>query len=249
MTHISIRFGALRDVKSLLRYEKEYFPKVAGANHAGYAFEDMQIARSALTEDIAGPLRMWTLVAEVDGEIAGFVTAVPWKLPHGPGVSKDTMLLQYLAVDLKYRRRGIASMLVDSIERRAVAARQNIIIAKVPSSAEFYESNGWTVSSEGFGYAWVPFISKLHADIADPGMGFPRVAAKHLRPKAIRTSFAFPVQTGCPEKDAVSELAELIASKKIVAEELDSDTLVLLKGAELGVPQKVFREVPKRRIF
>ncbi|SDK35329.1 Acetyltransferase (GNAT) domain-containing protein [Cryobacterium psychrotolerans] len=202
-----------------------YFPAIAGEHHAGYLYEDSELAALTLTEGVAAPLRSFTLVAEVGGELVGFAAAVPSSFPGTGQIDPSAMLLQYLAVDPDRRHEGIGSALVADIERRSVFSRQNVIVAHVPlSQADFYRANGWDVFAEGRGYAWLPFNNMLRADIADPALGFPLMAGKKLRPKAIRSDFDFPIVRGLPMLDASAELVRRIDTGHIDVHDLDEDT-------------------------
>ncbi|WP_185204290.1 GNAT family N-acetyltransferase [Glaciihabitans sp. INWT7] len=178
-----------------------------------------------MTEQIAAPMRVFTVVAESDGQIIGFAAAVPWRLPGSGAVDRAHMLLNYLAVDPARRRQGIGSALIAEIERRSLAARQNVIVAHVPAAQDdFYRTSGWEVCGDGRGYAWLPFNDHLRGDVADPELGFPLMAAKVLRPRAIRTTFDFPILSGAPIFDAVTELVRLIGEGRVDAGDLDGFT-------------------------
>lgn len=222
---VSIRFGTPADISALLEYERTYFPPSPGERHAGYLYEHSELAAITLTEGVAAPRRSFTLVAEAGGELVGFAAAVPSSFPGTGQVDPSSMLLQYLAVDPIRRHEGIGSALVADIEQRSLSARQNVIVAHVPlSQADFYRANGWDVFAEGRGYAWLPFNNMLRADIADPALGFPLMAAKLLRPRAIRSNFDFPIIRGLPMLDASAELIRRIDTGHIDVHDLDEDT-------------------------
>lgn len=243
MTAPLIRFGTPTDAPALLVYEQGYFPAVPGQHHAGYLFADPQLAPILLTETIATGMRTFTVVAELNEEIVGFAVATPWQLPDGTITRSDT-LLQYLAVDPEHRRSGIATLLINEIESRARQARQDVIVAHVPHiESAFYRALGWEVVDNDFGYAWLPYMTHMRADLGDPALGFPLVAAKVLRPKAIRRTFTFPLTTRRPIHDAAVELANLIDRGEINESDLDSDTRGMVGMAKLGPPPQALLDL------
>ena len=66
---------------------------------------------------------------------------------------------------------------------------------------------------------------------ADPALGFPLMAAKVLRPKALRTSFAFPATRNMPIMDASVELRKFIDDGRIDVRDLDPDTRTFVNMA------------------
>jgi ribosomal protein S18 acetylase RimI-like enzyme len=196
-----------------------------------------------LTEETAVRMRSFTIVAELDGAIVGFAVATPWRLTDKSIVPSD-MALQYLAVDPQHRRSRIGTLLVEEIERRAKQARQDVIVAHVPHiESAFYQALGWEVADDDFGYAWLPYMNHMRADLGDPALGFPLVAAKVLRPKAIRRSFTFPLTTRRPMQDAAVELANLIDRGEIDERDLDSDTRGMVGMARLGPPPQALLDL------
>lgn len=229
-TDLLIRFGAPGDRDALRAYERAYFPAIPGERHSGYLFEDDELSAFVLDEDLAPLRRSFTIVAEVAGEITGFAAAVPSRFPGAGGIDPMSMLLQYVVVDPAHRRRGIGATLLEEIERRSLAARQNVIIAHIPTSqAAFYRANDWDVFDEEHGYAWLPFMGHIRGDVADPGLGFPLMAAKVLRRRTIRAAFGFPIETGRPMVDAVGELARMVDAGKIDRQDLDLETREFLE--------------------
>lgn len=229
MTTTQIRFGVPADALVLSRFERTYFPAVAGQYHAGYLFEHEEMAKLALTEDLASPRRAFNIVAENAGEIVGFAAAVPSRLPGLGSIDKSATLLQYVAVDPAHRGAGIGRLLVEEIERRTVAARQDVILAHIPTSeAGFYTRIGWEVIPEGRGFAWLPFMAHLRADLGDPALGFPLMAAKILRPRALRLTFDFPVTRDAPIAEAAVELVDLIRAGRLDYRDLDEETRGML---------------------
>jgi predicted N-acetyltransferase YhbS len=236
MIDVHIRFGKPTDAPALLDYERRYFPAVPGRHHSGYVFAHAELAKATLTEAFAAPNRLFTIVAEKADNIVGFATASPWSFPgEVRHIDPDHMLLQYLAVDPDHRRAGIGKALVKEIERKAVGARQNVIVAHVPPiEADFYRSMNWEVVDKGRGYAWLPFKDLLRADNGDSNPGFPLMAAKVLRPKAIRRTFDFEIVTGRPMGDAATELMHMVDSGDVESRDLDADTLSMVSMARQG---------------
>ena len=78
------------------------------------------------------------LVAEVDGEVVGHAVA---------SAAGDDAELQRIAVDPAYRRRGLASELLEAVEARAAADGATRLLLEVrednTSAASFYESRGF----------------------------------------------------------------------------------------------------------
>lgn len=235
----SIRFGVPSDAEVLRRFELEYFPAVPGEVHAGYLFENEQLSRTTLTEPEAAPLRVFILVAESAETIVGFAAAVPSRLPGLGSIDPTAMLLQYVAVDPEWRRQGIAAALVGEIERRSVAARQNVIVAHVSeSSADFYRHQGWDVFPPRRGFAWVPFKEHIRADLPDPEIGFPLMAAKVLRPGMIQHTFDFPIRLGAPMADATLELSRRIDAGQIRRSTLNGETQDFLNFPQPRAPRQ-----------
>lgn len=221
----TVRFGVPEDLDVLRRFEREYFPSVDGQEHAGYLFDDQRLATVSLTESIAAPERAFILVAETTEGIVGFAAAVPSRLPGLGSIDTTGMLLQHVAVEDEWRRRGVATALVDEIERRSLAARQNVIVAHVPDSAAgFYRDRGWEVFAPRRGFAWIPYKEHIRADVPDPNIGFPLMAAKVLRPGMIQHTFDFPIRIGAPIADAVAELHNLIDTGQIDRTKLNRET-------------------------
>ncbi|TFD07812.1 GNAT family N-acetyltransferase [Cryobacterium sp. TMT1-66-1] len=241
MTDFLLRFGKPTDAPVLLDYERAYFPAVPGQHHAGYLYADAELARIMLTEELAAPLRAFTIVAEKDDKIVGFAAAAPWSLPGTGQIDPAHILLQYLVVGPAHRRSGIAKARVAEIERRALGARQNVIVAHVPpTESDFYRAIDWEVVVDGRGYAWLPFGSHLRADIGDSSVGFPLMAAKVLRPRAIRRTFDFAIVSGRPTHDAATELMHIVDSGDVDLRDLDEGTRSMVDLARKGpVPQKV----------
>jgi len=241
MTDFSLRFGVPSDAPRLLELEKTYFPAVAGTYHAGYLFESPEMSRAALTEEIATAVKAFNIVAEVEGEVVGLAAATPFTMPGTGQVAPASSVLRYLVVDPAYRRSGIARALVAEVENRARAARQNIMVAHIPTDEEeFYRAIDWHVAPEGYGYAWIPFVRDLHADVGDAHVGFPLMAAKILRPKAIRRAFDFPIVNNRPTLDAAAELGRLIDAHEIDITDLEEDTQWMVTEARKGaVPKAV----------
>ncbi|MFB9956963.1 GNAT family N-acetyltransferase [Cellulomonas denverensis] len=190
-----------------------------------------------LTESVAAPRHAYTLVAvdEKTQDTIGFAATRPYSLPGIDVTDAAHMNLQYLAVDPSHRRRGVASALVAEVERMALADRQNVVLAHAPDDAvAFYRKIGWEVVPEGFGYGWLPYASHLLADIADPDEGFPHMAAKVLRPRAVRHAFHFPIVQDRPMLDAGAELLRIIESGTIDIRDLDPVTRETLEIARRG---------------
>ncbi|MEV7762038.1 GNAT family N-acetyltransferase [Curtobacterium flaccumfaciens] len=237
MSSWSLRFGVPTDAAELLQLERTYFPAVAGQTHAGYLFADPELSKLTLTEHLAAPVRSFTIVAEDDGKVVGFAMAAPWSFPGTGELDPSDMVLQYVAVDSEHRRQGIASALIAEITARATSARQNALVAHIPeASADFYRSIGWEVLSPQRGFAWVPFQAHLRADVADPELGYPLMASKVLRPRAIRTTFGFPVVSGRPTFDAATTLLALVESGEIDTRDLDDETNSMIDMARMGTP-------------
>ena len=236
MTDVLIRFGNPTDAPALLDYERRFFPAVPGQHHGGYVFAHAELAEASLTEAFAASIRLFTIVAEKGDKIVGFATASPWSFPGKVRqIDPDSMLLQYVAVHPHHRRTGIAKAMVEEIERRAIAARQNVIVAHVPSTeTDFYRSINWPVVDGGRGYAWLPFGNVLRADAGDSNPRFPLMAGKVLRPGAIRKAFDFAVVTGRPMNDAATVLMHMVDSGDVDSGDLDEDTLSMVSMARQG---------------
>lgn len=241
MPEIAVRLARLDDAPALAILERAHFPARAGEPHGGYVYGNPEITSQLLDEEVARGTRVATLVAEASGEIAGFATVRPWSLPGARGNSPSDILLQYLAVDPPFRRAGVATALVEEIERRCLADRQDVIVAHIPTSAvDFYRALGWEVVPEERGFAWLPFMHFMRADIGDPGFGFPLMAAKVLRPRAIRHAFDFPVRGDRPVADASLELLSIIDEGTIDFHDLDETTRAFIGIAREGMsPQQM----------
>jgi GNAT superfamily N-acetyltransferase len=228
---IRIRYAVPSDAPTLFEYEKTYFPAVAGEYHAGYAFGNAEVATVMLTEKFSAPKRAYTIVAEDEsGAIVGFAASVPQRLPGIGAIEQWNMLLNHLAVDPARRREGIASTLIAEIERRSTAAQQHVIVAHVSAdSAEVYRRNGWTVLAENRGFSWIPIGDHIRADEADPGFGFPLMAVKVLRPKALRMTFEYDVVNSSPIQDATKELVRIIDAGGLDERVLDDDTKMFVQ--------------------
>lgn len=247
MVGVTVRFGMPSDASALAELESRFFPARAGQPHSGYVFAAPELAILLLTEGVAVPRHAFTLVAVRYDVIVGFAAARPFAYPGAGATDMSHMLLQYLAVDTAHRRHGVARELVTELEKRALEARQNVLVAHVSAgSAEFYRRVGWSVIPEGRGYAWLPFATHLHADIADPEIGYPLMAARVLRPKAIRLAFDFPIVHGRPMLDAGAELQRIVEAGTIDFGDLDGVTRATLQIARLGAPKDMLDYVDSR---
>lgn len=209
-------------------------------------FAHKEVAAASLDETRAAPHRLFTIVAERAGAVVGFAVGMPWALPGIRGVRKNLdkthMVLMYLAVDPDHRRRGIAKALVAEVENRARSARQNVLIAHIPEGeAGFYRRTDWEVAPAGHGYAWLPFMLHLRSDVGDPG--YPLIAAKVLRPKAIRLTFTFPIDTGRPGHDSATRLMQMIDTGDVDERDLDSETKGLVDMARRGRPPQAILDL------
>jgi hypothetical protein len=107
--------------------------------------------RESLPED-----ELW-LVAEVDGKAVGEVQAVIHEPAKGAEVQaqRDVGLkrvyVNYLAVQAKYRNRGIGSRLLDAVERWARDEGAELVLTdtnlRSPEAVHFYEKQGYTRQS------------------------------------------------------------------------------------------------------
>ena len=219
-----IRFAIPADREAVRALEHEYFPAKSGVRHAGYLYDDEKLAAISLTERLASPMRVFTFVAEVEGDILGFAAGVPSRMTSGE-MDAQTMNLQYLAVQPEHRGQGIGAALVKKIITRSQKVRQNLIHAHIPvDQVRFYEGLGWKVEREGHGLAWLPDGDHLRADAGDPAFGFPLMASKVLRPRGVLQTFPYPVVTGRPTLDASMEAARLVDAGDLDPSEFDEFT-------------------------
>lgn len=220
---LRVRAGQQSDAEALLRFERATLPMNTGER---LLFADADYAQKALTEALADTERVFVSVAELDGEAIGCAVASPLALPgEGNGSDRWSMVLQVLFVETDFRSRGVATALLEHVEERCRAARQWVIVAHVPgSAASSYRNAGWEVLAPGSGFAWLPFGHFLRGDIPDPDIGFGLEAVKVLRPKSMRRTFAFPVETHRPFFDAASELLRIIETGDIDVRDLDDAT-------------------------
>lgn len=225
-----IRASTPADQPALALLERRHFPMLRDQ-----LFDDPELTRFSLDEQISDPLRVFTSVAEIGGVIEGFATALPFSLPGTGQIDPRNMLLQYLAVNANYRRQGLGRLLVEHIEERIEPHRQNVIVAHVPAAeTTFYRRTGWEVMGVNAGFAWLPFNEMLHADFPDPQIGFEHMAAKVLRPRAVRRWFGFPRVTNAPVADAALVLEALIARGDLDFADLDADTRQVLVISQLA---------------
>ena len=232
MPSLIVRNATRLDIPSLRRLEHAHFTDVAAASRGGFMFDRERFATPAVDDAFAGPRRMFVSVAELDNEVVGFAYAQPFSLPGAGEIDPRNMLLQFLAVDSGSRRQGIGRQLVDHIESRVLRYRQDVMVAHVPADeADFYRRSGWEVLAATAGFAWLPFNDFLRADVPDPAIGFEFLAARVLRPRAIRKSFGFPSLTGRPTADAIAILEELVARGDIDQRDLDEGTLTMMSMA------------------
>lgn len=217
-----IRRANVSDRSALEHLEKTHFPVVEGSHHAGFLFEDTDLAVRMLSLPANAPVGV--PVAEVNGDVVGFAAFNPFSFPGGAGLDKKNTLLQHVAVDTDHRGKGIGKALVNAVVARL--RNQDVIVAHVPTAqTAFYESIGWTVVTRNRGFAWVPRGDFIRADVPDTAIGYPHMAYKILRPNSIIASFDFPKLSGRPVLDASARLKDMIAAGEIRAHQLDSTTL------------------------
>jgi GNAT superfamily N-acetyltransferase len=223
---IRVRFAVPSDLEALLEYEKSLLAAVPADQRSAYIFGGTKRSAQALTGGMVAKLRHFTVVAEDAGAIVGFAYAKPWTFPGNPGVADEsTMLLHYLVVNGDRHGEGIGRALVDEIEACSSGVRQNLVIAHIPESqAGFYRSIGWEVLDRDRGYAWLPFKGHLLADDSGESVEFPLVAARVLRPKALRIGFEFAAVRGAPVLDAAAELLQIIDKGRVDYLDLDPDS-------------------------
>lgn len=236
-----VRFATPADREALSALEHEYFPAKPGVRHAGYLYDNEELAALTLTERIAAPMRAFTFVAEVGEDVVGFAVGTPARMTSGE-MDTQTMNLQYLAVWPEHRRQGVGAALVKKVITRAQKAKQHLIHAHIPvDEVIFYEGLGWAVEPEGHGLAWLPDGDHLRADAGDPAFGFPLVASKVLRPRCVLRTFSYPVETGRPILDASMEAARLIDQDELDPSQLDESTRDFVR---LGRAEARRRESP-----
>lgn len=174
-------------------------------------------------------------VAEQDSQVVGFVVTRPYTFATVPvQTSSSDFLLERIAVAPDLRRGGVGLTLITELERQLRQVHQDIIVAHVPvGQAEFYRRAGWAVLAQRRGLAWLPFLSHLRADGPISGSGYDCFAYLVLRPRALRTVFAFEQRTTQPLADAADVLTELIDRGEIDRRDLDDFTTALLPGGPL----------------
>jgi GNAT superfamily N-acetyltransferase len=230
-----IRTSKSADQPALDVLERRHFPAQPGKPHSGYLLGDNDLARASLDDGLAAPHRSLVSVAEIDGTIEGFALAFPFSLPGNGALDPNNMLLQYLAVNENHRRQGIGVQLLEHLEERIKPHRQNVIVAHVPEAeAEFYRRAGWEVMAPTAGFAWLAFNDFLRADYPDPQIGYEHLAAKILRPRAIRRWYGFPRVTNAPVADATIILELLIERGDLDMADLDEGTAQMLAIGRLS---------------
>lgn len=127
--------------------ETGHAPEVARWLHAewwavdGWALADTE----AFLRHATGPAAPCVFVAEVEGRPVGTATLDTDDLPSRPDLSP---WLASVLVLPAWRRRGIASALVQAVERHAVALGHARIWLFTPGSAPFYAARGWVPEGE-----------------------------------------------------------------------------------------------------
>lgn len=97
------------------------------------------------TFDVVDPARPSTIVAELDGAIAGFATTLP---ADEPGVGE----LAALHVEPRLWRRGIGAALIGEararLHQRGFARAGLWLLVGNARAARFYEADGWAATGE-----------------------------------------------------------------------------------------------------
>lgn len=220
----NIRAARPSDWPRLSYLERTYFSEL---RDGGRWFNDAFLQPT--TVGGLGGRRSFVSVAELRGVVEGFALAFAYSFPGTGDLDPQNMLLQYLAVSDEHRRAGIGRELLEHVEERLAPHRQNVMIAHVPAGeAEFYRRTGWTVAGREYGFAWIAFNNFMRADAPVRGSDYEHIAAKILRPAAIRTSFEFPSLTSAPISDAVTALEQLLDRGALDIHDLDEGTRQML---------------------
>jgi acetyltransferase len=96
---------------------------------------------------------IYPLVAEIDGVIAGVVLLIRAWAPNQPHHSDVSKLL----VHRQFRRRGLATALMDALETKAKALNQTLLTFDASAHGpveNFYKSLGYTCVGHFPGYAY-----------------------------------------------------------------------------------------------
>jgi ribosomal-protein-alanine acetyltransferase len=128
-----IRSAAVADVETIVSLERAIFGTDGWSS-------------AQIEADVAAPLRH-VAVAELDGAVVGYAVVA---------MAGDVADLLRIAVAESHRRSGVASALLDEVERLAAEAGADRIVLEVAASnagaQEFYRDRGYVEMSRRRGY-------------------------------------------------------------------------------------------------
>jgi L-amino acid N-acyltransferase YncA len=144
-----IRAAAEQDIPRILDLYHELTVSLPGERDLGRP--SLEACRKVLAEIAADP-RHELLVAEDGGEVAG--TAVLLMVPNLSHAATPWALVENIIIDQRFRRRGLARMLLEHAVARARAAGCHRIEIMSDNSRQdahrLYRSLGFTDSATGF---------------------------------------------------------------------------------------------------
>jgi GNAT superfamily N-acetyltransferase len=166
VTELEIRDARASDAELFVRLQRSLFP---------WATEDVEIARAFFTaiEDGTAQDLATFLIAVHGGQFAGYALAQPFSaFVQGRDVlmpGSAVAVVPQLAVVPSLRGRGIGAALLDALQLRLAASSFSVTIAHTrPDLTSWFESKGWTILPENYGFAWIEPPSGKNAELLPP---------------------------------------------------------------------------------
>jgi ribosomal protein S18 acetylase RimI-like enzyme len=140
----TVREARADEIQAISRLSRQAYEEMASGLSSADREQQLTLVADAASRAREGVL----LVAEDGGEIAGSVSYYAPGTPRNPRFEPDWALVRMLGVDARFRRRGIARILMEECLRRAREDRAKTVGLQTseltPNAVAIYEGMGFT---------------------------------------------------------------------------------------------------------